>query len=74
MDKLKFESVYPGHAWIVLNGKRIGELQRQSYGRNLWAIYINDIRQVYFNYDCFSFVNAKRMVKNTILKTDFKLI
>ncbi len=65
-NKITFESIYPGHAWVKLNGERIGELQRQPYGRNLWAVYIRDIRRVFINYDCFSFVNAKRVAKHFI--------
>jgi hypothetical protein len=72
--KIKFESVYPGHAWINLNGKRVGELSRLSYGRNLWAVYINDKRVIYGICDCFSFTNAKRMAKNTLLETKLALI
>lgn len=64
--KINFEALYPGHNWITVNGKRIGELQRLPYGRKLWMVHINDIRQVFCNYDCFSHANAKRVARHFI--------
>lgn len=48
-------------------GKLIASLDKQSYGRKLWTIEINNKHIVVDGYDCFTLGEAKKIV-NAILK------
>jgi len=64
---IKFVKLYPRHYWIEKDGKRIGEITQNSYGRYLWTIEISGIRILdKSGYDCFALNIAKQLVREKL--------
>lgn len=70
LAKIKWRRVFHGcwHAFIGDDLNPSAEVEKNYYGRKLWAAYVGGRKLVDGNSDCFSFAIAKRVVEDELNK------